>query len=333
VTDPVFEGLTEPVSGDSPAGEDLDESGFLYSLDAARVFGRDVPLGEEVDWRALRALALEGLAKSRDLRALAYLAAAGLRTDGFGEFAAAANVAATWLETIGEHVYPRVEEDAIERKNALNCLADRMAVVDAIRRTPFVRHRQLGAFSLRDIEVARGELQPSQDEEAPSTEAQIEAACTDVELEDLKHTEATMGLAIEAMRRIDAAMRDVGGSEAAPGLDAARDAMMRIRNFVTERIARREPGDAEPLEAEAGGEPGGAPAARGAGRVASREDCMRALDTVAQFLRSTEPSSPVPILLERAKRLISMDFFAVLEDLAPDGLDQAKRATGYREPE
>jgi type VI secretion system protein ImpA len=329
----VFEGLSGPLSVENPGGEDLDESGFLYSLDAARVFGRDTPIGEDVDWRALRALALEGLAKSRDLRALAHLATAGLRTSGLDEFAASANVAANWLETMAEHVYPRVEEDAIERKNALNCLADRMAAVDAIRRTPFVRHRQLGAFSLRDIELARGDIKLSEGETEPPTEAQIDAACADVAIEELQQTEADLTLAVDALKRIDAVMREAGGSEATPDLDPARDGLMRIRNFLSERIARRQPADLsgdEPAGSADGTVPG---AARGPGRIASREDCMRALDAIAQYLRTTEPSSPVPLLLERAKRLISKDFFAVLQDIAPDAMDQAKYATGFRDPE
>ena len=331
MTDPVFEGLSAPLSADSPGGEDLDESGFLYSLDAARVFGRDTPIGDDVDWRALRALALEGLAKSRDLRALGHLAAAGLRTSGLDEFAASANIAANWLETMGEQVFPRVEEDAIERKNALNCFADRMAVVDAIRRSAFVRHRQLGMFSLRDLEVARGDLKPADGEGEPPTEAQIDAACADAPLEELKQTAAELALALDALRRIEAVMRDSGGSEAVPDLDPARDVLARVRNFLVERIARREPAELPGAEAEPGA--GAAPAATGSGRIASREDCMRVLDSVAQYLRAAEPSSPVPLLLERAKRLLSKDFFAVLQDIAPDAVDQAKFATGFREPE
>ena len=40
------------------------------------------------------------------------------------------------------------------RRNALNCFADPMAVVDALRRLPLVSSRQHGTFSLRDIDIA-----------------------------------------------------------------------------------------------------------------------------------------------------------------------------------
>ena len=41
-----------------------------------------------------------------------------------------------------------------------------------------------------------------------------------------------------------------------------------------------------------------------------------------------EPSSPVPLLLKRAKRLVAKDFMEILRDLAPDGVDQAERISG-----
>ena len=72
---------------------------------------------------------------------------------------------------------------------------------------------------------------------------------------------------------------------------------------------------------------GGGPAARPNLKViSSREDAIRALDAVADFFRRAEPSSPVPLVVDRAKRLVSKNFLEVLEDIAPGGLDQARSA-------
>ena len=51
---------------------------------------------------------------------------------------------------------------------------------------------------------------------------------------------------------------------------------------------------------------------------------IRALDAVAAFFSKNEPSSPVPLLVERAKRLVAKDFLDVLADIAPEGFEQAK---------
>ena len=76
------------------------------------------------------------------------------------------------------------------------------------------------------------------------------------------------------------------------------------------------------------------PAAAGApGAIRSRQDAIRALDAVAEFFRSNEPSSPIPLLVDRAKRLVSKDFLEVLADVAPDALGQARAAGGIRQSE
>jgi len=55
------------------------------------------------------------------------------------------------------------------------------------------------------------------------------------------------------------------------------------------------------------------------------------LDAVADFFRHNEPSSPVPLLLDRAKRLVSKDFLEVLADIAPEALGVARAAGGLKD--
>ena len=51
---------------------------------------------------------------------------------------------------------------------------------------------------------------------------------------------------------------------------------------------------------------------------ASRAEALQVIDAVAAHLRSAEPSSPAPLLLERAKALASRDFLALLGELMPE---------------
>jgi type VI secretion system protein ImpA len=88
--------------------------------------------------------------------------------------------------------------------------------------------------------------------------------------------------------------------------------------------------DADP--AEVGGEaPEDAPDAGAVGVIRSRDDAIRALDRVADFFRKSEPSSPIPLFLERAKRLVAKDFLEVLADVAPDALAQARLVGGVKQ--
>jgi hypothetical protein len=74
----------------------------------------------------------------------------------------------------------------------------------------------------------------------------------------------------------------------------------------------------------------GAPAAR-SGSVRSRGDVVRALDLVLDYYRDNEPSSPVPLLVARAKRLVPLSFIDAIKDLAPGGLKDLQLVAGNME--
>src|SRR6185436_442152 len=149
------------------------------------------------------------LGKSKDLRLLAYLGTALLRTDGLPAFASTLTTASNWLEAYWPQVYPALDEDAIARRNALNCFADPMAVVDRIWRLPLVSSRQHGRFSLRDIEIARGQATPGPLEAKPD-EAAIRMAFKEIPLEDVTSIEKDVSAGIAALNAIDARMRSEG---------------------------------------------------------------------------------------------------------------------------
>src|SRR4051812_39276487 len=152
--------LLEPISEADPCGENLEDTALLASFDAFRLFGQMTPLGDDVEWRELRSTAKDALEKSKDFRLLAYLALARLRLEGLFAFCDTLAVAGPWLEAFPDTVYPLIDDDAILRRNAINNFSDRMAAIDALRRAHFVRNPAVGAFSLRDYEIATGQLAP-----------------------------------------------------------------------------------------------------------------------------------------------------------------------------
>jgi type VI secretion system protein ImpA len=68
------------------------------------------------------------------------------------------------------------------------------------------------------------------------------------------------------------------------------------------------------------------------GVIQSREDVIAALDRMCLYYSQAEPSSPVPLLLQRARRLVRADFFSILNELAPDAVSQARTTTGATAP-
>jgi len=318
--------LAEPVAADNPCGESLDGTPALTELDAQRVFGLLTLPPVEPDWRTSQTRAVAALRNSRDFRALAHLVAARLRTGTLADALPLFVLIHTWLTRYWEEVHPRLDEDALERRNALNCFSDRVAVVDALRRLPLVSHPQLGELSLRDIDIALGAQPNPEPDREPRSAQEVEAALAAANRTSVIQLRKATDEAREALMGAQEIMRTRAGDVAIPQFDALVAQLERIQKVL---IVRTGEGAAEEGAATSLASDASVPATTVVvGNIRSRQDAVRSLDAVAEYFRRNEPSSPVPLIVERAKRVVAMDFLAVLAELAPDALEQARRATG-----
>lgn len=87
-----------------------------------------------------------------------------------------------------------------------------------------------------------------------------------------------------------------------------------------------------PANRDAGQTAGGAaPAVAGPGlngSVASNQDVHKALDMIIRYYEKSEPSSPVPLLIKRAKRLVGKSFVDIIRDISPDAMSQVQMVSG-----
>jgi type VI secretion system protein ImpA len=130
---------------------------------------------------------------------------------------------------------------------------------------------------------------------------------------------------IESLWAANAGSRDLAVSQ-------LTSVLQEIRKEVQSALASHPAAIAESMAANAG-VGGGADASRAgagpfAGAIRNREDIIRVLDSACDYLTRHEPSSPVPLLLQRAKRLMVKDFLQIIQDLAPDAADQVAKIGG-----
>jgi type VI secretion system protein ImpA len=337
-TDPSV--LCEPLAPDAPCGVDLEDTQLLASFDAFRIFGRDTLPPTEIDWSEIRQRSLEALAQSRDLRVLVHLAAATLRLEGIAAFCGVLAVANRWLGEQWELVFPRVSDDALLRKNALSCLADPVAIVAHLRRSPMITHRQFGSVTLRDIDLGAGQPDSMDEQQVAGDPRRIEAALGATPVGELEALVAVLSDSVSSLDNIVANMQQRAGPQFAPQFGPLAKSLMRMRKHLEEHLVTR--GRTNSTVHATHGDVSAAAAPEdptsvtgpymgtGAGEISSRQEAIRAIDAAVLFFRKYEPSSPVPILLERARRLVSKGFMEVLEDIAPDGLAQARIVGGIR---
>ncbi|ANM28731.1 hypothetical protein ABI59_02570 [Acidobacteria bacterium Mor1] len=338
------ETLLQPLADDQPCGEDLEYDPVFGDLDRAaqgtpeRQMGDEVVPAEPPDWKEVKKLSLDLLGRTRDLRVATRLARALVNTDGLPGLASGLELLNGLCERHWEKVHPQLDpdddNDPTMRVNTLAELADVNGMVADIRRAPLVESRALGRFGLNDIEIATGRIPaPEGVENLPET-ASIDAAFLDGDLERLQELSEAAGRASGAADGVDSYLTGLLGANS-PDLAALVQAAKGAQNALAEQLARRGVGEAPAAEggAEGAGGAGAEAAAAISGTVNTREDVIRVLDKAIDYFARHEPSSPVPLLLRRAKRLVSKDFLEILRDMAPDGVNQAEVIAGAEREE
>ena len=338
-----IDGLAAEISPDEPCGEDLSYDATYGELERIaqrtpeQVMGDSVIEAAEPDWKVVRRISTELLGRSKDMRVALYLALAMVQLEGLPGLRDGLGLLRKLLETYWDTIHPQLDADdnfdPLERMNIIASLSpppeayqDPMQFPSRLRRVPLCSSRQLGRYSLRHVQLARGEFPPAEGEQAAET-AIVEAAFADTDLEELQGDARAVAEAMGHIEGIEAFLNEKVGAESVPSLTELVGVLREIDKILSEQLRRRGVGQA--AEAEADGEAGaGAPAAGLSGEVRSVEDVLRAMDKICAYYERSEPSSPVPLLVGRARRLVSKSFVEIIRDLTPDALRQVEMIGG-----
>ncbi len=334
------EQLLQEISPDAPCGDNLEyDADFIGLEQIARgkpeqQFGETIVPAEEPDWAAVRRKALELCTRTRDLRVIDYVARASVRTHGYAGLNDALGLLRGSIERYWESVHPMLDpddnNDPTARVNIIGSLCDAQTMLNGIRQAPLVQSRALGRFGLRDVTIASGEIPPPAGMEAPPTMATIDAAFLDGALEELQATAEAARQAVEHVKAIESTLTDRVGTANAVSLDSLRGVLKEAGKVLDGKLAMRGTGaPAAAVPAANGHDANGAtsPVAV-SGQLKSRADVIKMLDMLCEYYAREEPSSPVPLLLQRAKKLVPMTFMEIVQDLIPDAVATAEMYRG-----
>jgi type VI secretion system protein ImpA len=333
-----IESLSQPISEDMPSGENPEyDPQFLEMVElyeAKEKSGASVSDDPQADggpdWKGVENRAQGLLETSRDLRVLVYAAIASIHTKGVMEFQQHLELLKIYLQDFWDSVHPQLDpeddNDPMLRLNTLDLFNDRSRVGMGLEHVKLVEQRGLGQFGVREVEISQGRETPAKDEEVSDINLirQVFASSEPEHLDDL-HNAVKGSLAL--LKEIDAVWMEKTGDPAGPGFEVANEGLKKMAHVLDEFA---------PAPSDSGQAEDGSPAAAAGGEVAaplsgtvnSRADVIRALDRICEYYVGNEPSSPVPILLRRAQRLVEKSFMEILEDMAPDGVQQAKLVSG-----
>jgi type VI secretion system protein ImpA len=319
--------LLEPITADPPCGPDLEYDRDFLALNQAaqgkpeQQFGDTLVPAEEPDWADVRQRAVALFARTKDLRVAVLLTRALTRVDGMPGLASGLKVIGGLLDRYWEQVHPRLDpDDGLDptmRLNALAPIADANSLLRDVRAIMFSSVAKHARVSMRDVLIALGKL-PAGADSAPS------AGEIDEVLRAPQNAQAIAAAreALEAVARIRTVLTEHSGDAQGPDLSELAGLLKAITQ-ATGPLA-----EASGETAEGGDE--GRPAISGSSEIRSREDVVRLLDKICEFIERTEPANPAPLLIRRAQRLLTKNFVEIINDLVPDSLSQIQHIAGIR---
>ena len=360
VNDTFLTQLLDGVSNQSPCGDDLEYDPEFIEIEKTvrgkpeQQIGTTVIPAQQADWREVENKSVDLFKRTKDLRIAVYLTQALVHNKGLAGLKDGLLLIKGLLDQYWDEVHPRLDpsedNDPTLRVNSIAALCDAEMMLKGIREAVLADSNVFGCFTLRDIQYAGGKTPvPSSMEDTVPEVSTINAAFMDTPVEDLQSLESTLLRSIETVADIDALLLDKLGAEQTADFSTLTRILDEARQVIDEQLNRRgiegvSGGDSVNGEAVAASSDAEGPetamaqvdmtsgaavaAAPVSGEGNNREDVIRLLDMACDYYARCEPSSPVPLLLQRAKRLVSKDFMEIMRDLAPAGLTQVEEIGG-----
>jgi len=342
----------KPISEESPSGPNLEYDSRFQELCRAAEGTREQQYGSTLiaakppDWLVVEPLASELATETRDLRLGVLLVEAATHHTGIAGLAESMELLQSWVCQLWESIHPQLDpEDELDpfiRINSLARLCEPERLPAQLMAMPLVEVPPHTKVTLHDYECLREKrtTKTTDGSTAYLSRQEIDAAFRAVDLGRLRTTYAACQRAEQALSTIVGFVQEKAG-ESAWDASLLMQYILKCSDLIREQLRNRFSVADSVVTEVASGQPLDASASQWAARlidhsvlslsqlrVESREDAAQVLETVIRFFESQEPSSPVPLLLKRARRLINQDFVEILRDLAPDGLRQAQSLTG-----
>ena len=328
------EALLAPVTEDAPSGPDLAYDPVRVEIEQA--FERPVSIdvtGTEAaasttDWRRIVGLIETQSAETKDVWLGAYLCRAGAAMGDLQLVLTGAEYLAGLCEQYWETVHPQLEEYGFQgRKGPCESLASVGDFLRPLRRMRLLEHPRLGSFSAEDFK----RFQTSGD--AEDGYGQFKAALAATPEENLLAIAQTLEAVGDAIRRVDRVLVAQAGDETGANFQTTYETLSDIKRSVLSFSAS--PPAAEETDTPSGEDAQASPSRSGGagGKVESRQDVIKALDAIGDYYRLREPGSPIPVLLQRAREWVNLDFLSIIGDIAPGSVDEAKRVLTFNKPE
>lgn len=334
-----IDNILQDIGPENVCGDDLQYDPAFIELEQAikgkpeQQMGNTVVEAEPPNWRDIKKQSEALLSRSTDLRVIICYLRALTALEGFSGLQDGLSLIKTAVEKRWENIHPQLDpdddNDPTERINVLMSLCDYETLLRPLQQTPLVESKALGRFNFREISIASGKSTATANEKEVSQNT-IDAVVQDSELEHLQQTFQAITASLDDVNELEKQVTEYVGISEAPSFSDLRDFLKESKLFLMESLEKRGVGGEQITEENAdGGEAvAAAPAKSISGAINNNQDVIKTLNLVSEYYKKNEPSSPVPMFIDRAIRLVGKSFMEALKDIAPNGVDQAKIISG-----
>lgn len=341
-----FEEIAKEFDDDAPCGENLEDdagfSNFFFEAEGTpeKFDGQNTIPAEAPDWRDIKKRAQEHLVTTKDLKLISVLAQAVLNTEGLNKFEECLRGVRFLVNEQWQNVFPPLDEDdgdPLERISALSLITEKNFVLNSLKSLPLGKSKMMGLVCLSDIEKLTDSSREKQDSDI--NETQISAIFKDTDPEEL-------GILVQAINDCKEHIEDINQTfigNAGNSYSVDFDKLAKILGQMTSAIgnyAEIEQADdnEEEINEENSGEAGVSGSQSKAQTIKicdvtlnSREDIEKSIDLICDYYAKYEPSSPLPLLLKRARKLVHLEFLDIIKEIASDATDQIINLGGIEE--
>ena len=331
--------LLEEVSADKPCGDYLEYDPAYLELSKNILGTPEDPItgdaAQPPNWRDIEKKSLALLQKSKDIQLAVYLLRALINLEGITGLRDGLFLLNGLLEKYWEAVHPILDpEDDLDPTARINILAELNSFESVLRPlslTNLVDAKSIGRYSLRDIQIATDKIELPEGASKPDINL-IKGAFLEASRETTLTTYQAITESIDLIQQIDRFVGEQIGLGNGADFSAILSQLKEIRHLF-EQFAGTLGDDSEQASDDAQHSEGCdelQPVNKQApiGAINNRQDVLKTLDMICKYYAETEPSSPVPILLKRAKYLVTSDFMQIVQNLLPDGISQLEQIKG-----
>jgi type VI secretion system protein ImpA len=326
--------LLDRVAEDRPCGPDLEYDVEFIALEQAargspeQQYGETTVAATEPNWSDVLERALALMKRTKDVRVAILLTRGLIYVEDASGLAAGLALIYGLMDRYWDTLHPQLDpDDGLDptmRLNALMPLGDPDTLLRDVRNMYLVRPGRSSGIAVRNVLVALGKLPAANDESVPGR-AEIEGIMGTAAAEGHAPAEA-LHSAIKSLAALRTLLADKVGTERVPDFKSLQD-LLDLALQVCD-TAPASPAETEDDSVESSPGVIVQQTRTLSTDIRTREDAVRMLERVVEFIERTEPANPAPLFIRRAQRLMAKSFVEIIRELVPESMNQIQKLAG-----